>query len=160
MITVAGIEYQELTVGAKRTGVNHPAVGRRSHLGAGAGCDGKTLFYPAGTIGRTVFLQFDAINRDWNLPAQRRKGDRRRQPARIALRGHLWTLIVTASFTRRPGRRIEPLLKLGDQIFEIVHLARQSAGACTLGIERLLAFGLLLLARLDQRGHARAFVAE
>ena len=78
MIPVAGIKDQELPVGAERTGVNHPAVGRRGYLGAGAGRDGNTLFHPADSIGRPIFLQFDAINRNRNLSAQGRKGDRRR----------------------------------------------------------------------------------
>ena len=44
MIPAAGIQDQELAVGAERSGVNHPAVGRRRHLGAGAGGDRKALF--------------------------------------------------------------------------------------------------------------------
>ena len=44
------------------------------------------------------------------------------------------------------GRAVEPLLELADQIFEIVDLARQFGGARPLGLERLLALGLLLSA--------------
>ena len=52
------------------------------------------------------------------------------------------------------------MFQFSDQIFEIVGLARQFAGAHPLGVERFLARGLLLLALLDQRGHTRTLVVE
>ena len=48
------------------------------------------------------------------------------------------------------------MLQFRDQIFEIVDIAGQIAGACAFDGKLGFALGLLLLPLLDQRGHARA----
>ncbi len=47
------------------------------------------------------------------------------------------------------GGGVEAQLEAGDQFFESVDLAAQFGGAAALGIQRLLALGLQLLALID-----------
>src|SRR5476651_1065022 len=75
MIPAAHIEDQELPIRPERTSIHNPAVARRGDLRAGAGGDGNALFQPASTVGRPELLQFDPVNRDRNLSAQRSEGD-------------------------------------------------------------------------------------
>jgi len=55
---------------------------------------------------------------------------------------------------------VERLLELRDQVFEVVRLLRQIGGARSLGGERFLALGFLLLPFPDQRAHASALAFE
>src|SRR6202049_3054235 len=55
MIPATGIEDQELSVAAKRPGVNHPAITRGCDLGAGPGCQGNAFLYATSAIGTAKF---------------------------------------------------------------------------------------------------------
>ena len=55
---------------------------------------------------------------------------------------------------------VEALFELGNQIFEIVHVARKIAGARPFRIERLLTFSQLLLTFFHQRCHACALAIK
>ena len=70
MIPAAGIKDQELAIGPERSGVNHPSICGRGDLRAGAGGDGNAFFLAADAVRRPEIPQFDAINRNRNLPAQ------------------------------------------------------------------------------------------
>src|SRR5713101_9864640 len=63
MIPATGVEDQELSVAAKRSGVHNPAITRGCDLGSGPGCQGNASFYATGAIGSTKFANLDAINR-------------------------------------------------------------------------------------------------
>src|SRR5258708_31327746 len=63
MIPATGIEDQELSVAAKRSRVNNPAVARGCDLGSGPGCQRNAFFYATGTIGTAKIANLDAINR-------------------------------------------------------------------------------------------------
>ena len=70
MIPAADVKDQELAIRPERPGIDHPAVGRCRDLGARARSDGKPFFSTAVAIRGPEFLQFDAVNRNWNLSAQ------------------------------------------------------------------------------------------
>ena len=50
--------------------------------------------------------------------------------------------------------------ELGDQILDRVDLMREVGGVLTLGVERLLGDGLLLLPLVDEKSHAQLLAAE
>src|SRR5512132_1055235 len=84
MIPAADIKYQELAIRSECTSVNNPTIGRRGNLGTRTSSNRKPFFGPTIAVGGAKFLQFDPVNRNWNLSAQCREGSRRGQPARIA----------------------------------------------------------------------------
>src|SRR5258706_11369591 len=55
MIPATGIEDQELSVAAKRSGVNHPAVTRGCDLRPGPGCQRNAFFYATDAVGTAKF---------------------------------------------------------------------------------------------------------
>src|SRR3974390_1015109 len=105
MIPAADIQDQELSVGSERSGIDHPTVGWRGHLSTGAGGDGNALFRPAMGVGRAELLQFHAVNRNWNLSAQRGEGARWGQPSDVAERRQRRAAVAARRLTRlaHPG---------------------------------------------------------
>src|SRR5713101_1840876 len=63
MIPATGVEDQELSVAAKRSGVHNPAITRGCDLGSGPGCLGNASFDATGAIGSNKFGNLDAIKR-------------------------------------------------------------------------------------------------
>src|SRR5579863_7518534 len=63
MIPAPGIEDQALSVAAKWTGVNNPAITRCCDLRSGPRCQGNAFFRAAGTIGAAEIPNLHAINR-------------------------------------------------------------------------------------------------
>src|SRR3954452_598405 len=63
MIPAPGIEDQELSVAAKGTSVNNPAVTRCCDLCAGPCCQGNAFFSPASAIGTAKTAYPDAVHR-------------------------------------------------------------------------------------------------
>src|ERR1700759_4940430 len=63
MIPATGIEDQELSVAAKRSGVNNPAVTRGCDLGPGPGCQRNAFFYATRAVGSAKFADLGAVNR-------------------------------------------------------------------------------------------------
>src|SRR5437899_9637605 len=63
MIPTTGVEDQELSVAAKRSGVNNPAITRGCDLGAGPGRQRNAFFRAASAVGTAKFANLDAINR-------------------------------------------------------------------------------------------------
>src|SRR6266851_5747449 len=63
MIPAPGVEDQELSVAAKRSGVNYPAITRGCDLGAGPRCQRNAFFDATCTIGTAKFANPGAINR-------------------------------------------------------------------------------------------------
>src|SRR5260370_172134 len=64
MIPAPGIEDQELSVAAKRPGVNNPAITRRCDLGSGPGCQRNAFFYATSAVGTAKIANLDAVNRE------------------------------------------------------------------------------------------------
>ena len=75
MIPAAGIQDQELPVGAERTGINHPSVARRRHLGAGAGGDGEPLLGAAEPSDAPKSRMLHAVDRHRQHALGGREGD-------------------------------------------------------------------------------------
>src|ERR1700733_13816334 len=63
MIPATGVEDQELTVTAERSGVNNPAVTRGRDLGADPRCQRNAFFYATHAVGTAKFANPDAIDR-------------------------------------------------------------------------------------------------
>src|ERR1700753_4262081 len=63
MIPATGVEDQELSVAAKRPGVNNPSITRGCDLGPGPGRQRNALFYATRAIGTAKFANLDAVNR-------------------------------------------------------------------------------------------------
>src|SRR6201995_856797 len=63
MIAAPGIQDQELTVAAERSGVNNPAIARGCDLRAGLGCQRNAFLYAAGPIGTAEFENLDPVDR-------------------------------------------------------------------------------------------------
>src|ERR1700712_1971227 len=63
MIPATGVEDQELSVAAKRPGVNNPANTRGCALGAGPRCQRNAFFYATCAVGTAKIANLDAINR-------------------------------------------------------------------------------------------------
>src|SRR5205823_13484685 len=63
MIPAPGIEDQELSVAAKRTGVNNPAVTRGCDLCTGPGCQRNAFFCAASAVRTAKIANPAAINR-------------------------------------------------------------------------------------------------
>src|ERR1700692_489141 len=63
MIPAPGIEDQELSIAAERSGVNNPAVTRCCDLGSGPACQRNAFFYATGAVGTANIANLDAINR-------------------------------------------------------------------------------------------------
>ena len=63
MIPAPGIEDQELSVAAERTGVNNPAVTRGCDLRAGPGCQRNAFFYATCAVGTAEIANLGAVNR-------------------------------------------------------------------------------------------------
>jgi hypothetical protein len=55
---------------------------------------------------------------------------------------------------------IEPLLELGDEIFEIINLMGEVGSVLALAVERLFGDGLLLLPLIDEHVHAQLLARE
>src|SRR4029453_4688218 len=100
MIPAADIEDQELSIRPESPGINYPTVGWCCDLGARARCNGKPSFRPAITVGSAKFLQFDPVNRNWNLPAQWGESPRGRQPSGIAKPRKPWAAVGSGCLTR------------------------------------------------------------
>src|SRR5712672_4006220 len=63
MIPATGIEDQELSVAAERSGVNYPAVTRGCDLCSGPGCQRNAFFCAASAVGTAKIANPGAINR-------------------------------------------------------------------------------------------------
>src|SRR6478736_8984005 len=63
MIPAPGIEDQELTVAAKRAGINNPAVTRGCDLCTGLGCQRNAFFCATGTVRSAKIANLGPINR-------------------------------------------------------------------------------------------------
>src|SRR5258707_9185882 len=63
MIPAPGIEDQELSVAAKRPGVNNPAITRRCDLGSGPGCQRNAFFDATRAVGTAEIANPGAIYR-------------------------------------------------------------------------------------------------
>src|ERR1700682_685603 len=63
MIPATGVEDQELSVAAKRPGVNNPAVTRGCDLGSRPRCQRNAFFCATRAIGTAKIANLDAINR-------------------------------------------------------------------------------------------------
>src|SRR5712691_4877599 len=63
MIPAPGVEDQELSVAAKRSGVNNPAITRCCDLGADPGRQRNAFFHPTCAVGTAKFANLGAINR-------------------------------------------------------------------------------------------------
>src|ERR1700694_56405 len=63
MIPAPGIEDQELSVAAKRPGVNHPAITRGCAVAAAPGGKRNAFFYATSAVGTAKIANLDAINR-------------------------------------------------------------------------------------------------
>ena len=84
MIPAAGIQDQELPVGAERSGIDHPAVAGSGHLGARPWWRPKCRVpmppRPSAAPKSRILTPLTGIG---SAPRAERKGDRRRQPAGI-----------------------------------------------------------------------------
>src|SRR5262249_21072801 len=78
MISAASINDQELAIIAEISGINDPAIVRRTDLRGGAGGDGEPFFDASEAIGRTEFVQFPADDRkrQFSLGLRKRNGGR------------------------------------------------------------------------------------
>src|SRR5579859_5892769 len=154
MIAAAGIKDQELPIAAKWAGVNYPAVAWRGDLCALMGGNRKPLLGSTGAVDRAKAANRHAVDRQMQLAARRRKGNRRRQTAGIAQGGKLRLRCVlldrALQRARRTRCRIEVLLELGDQVLEIVDATRQIDRALLLAGQRLFGSGLGFLPGVDQ----------
>src|SRR5713101_8557513 len=83
MIPAPGIQDQELSVAAKRSGVNNPAITRCCDLGSGPGRQRNAFFNPAGTIGTAKLANLDAINRERETTLGGGKSNRRAPPGGV-----------------------------------------------------------------------------
>src|ERR1700754_1971790 len=63
MIPATGVEDQELSVAAKRPGVNNPSITRGCYLGADPGCQGNAFFYAPCAVGTAKIANPGAVNR-------------------------------------------------------------------------------------------------
>src|SRR5271154_2764741 len=63
MIPAPGIEDQELSVAAERSGVNNPTITRGCDLGSRPGCQRNAFFYATGAIGTAKIANLYAVNR-------------------------------------------------------------------------------------------------
>src|SRR6266550_9304088 len=63
IIPATGIQDQELSVAAKRAGVNHPAITRCCDLGSGPGGQRNAFFRASRAVGTAKFADLGAINR-------------------------------------------------------------------------------------------------
>src|SRR6478609_11904779 len=63
MIPATGVEDQELSVAAERSGVHNPAITRRCDLGTGPSCQRNAFFYAARAVGTAKIANLDPINR-------------------------------------------------------------------------------------------------
>ena len=147
MIAAASIQDQELSIAAKRAGVNNPAVAGRSNLRPGWVPIERPFWVPPRAIGTAEFADFHAIDRQTQMSAHGRKGDRRRKaPGSLsaARSGRVASSAIerasAARFARRPGR---DLFELGDEVLKAVGLVRELGGTLPLGVERLLSGRLL-----------------
>src|ERR1700733_13048468 len=120
MIPAAGIEYQELAIAAKGTGLHYPAVAGGGNLGAAVAGDGNPLLGSTDAVGVAEVTDFGAVNRQMQVAAHGRERNRGRQPAGILQGGEigacrilLYSVRLQARFA---GGGIEALLELGDQI--------------------------------------------
>src|SRR5271155_836509 len=87
MIAAASVQDQELAIAAKRPGVNNPTVAGRSNLRTGVSGDRLPPLSSADAIGTAEFADFHAVDRQTQMPARGRKGDRRGKTPWILERG-------------------------------------------------------------------------
>ncbi len=153
IIAVAGIDYQELTVGAVGARKGHPAVRRSGNDGVGARGDREAPLGAAEPVRRAESLAHLAGHRTRQKPsgAGESDGGRRAAPAlangdaprarrlSIGLQGGRPPVLLGLARGVRGAPRARHLaLHAGDQILEIERLPGQRAGALALGLERLL----------------------
>src|ERR1700712_1795738 len=68
MIPAPGVEDQELSVAAERSGVDNPSVTRGCDLSSRPGCQGNAFFDATRAIGTAIFANLAAINRHGEQP--------------------------------------------------------------------------------------------
>src|SRR5262249_2478458 len=131
VIPTAGIQNQQLSVGAVWRRVDHPSVAGGRYLGTWARHDRDPLFGATDSIGCSETLGLHAIHRQRQKSLGRSKCDRGTEPA--------WTgrvLLIASSHERPRWPRRRLLFKLADQVSEVVDLASQLRGALALGVQR------------------------
>ena len=137
MIPAASIQDQELPVRSERTGINHPAVAWRGHLGARPGGHRNAPFGSADAVGSAEIANFHAIRRHRQRALERGEGNGRRQPAGILERREvrafaaLLILGQAGRVARRPWRRCR------DPLFQT---ARSDPSDCPPGVTARAAF--------------------
>src|SRR3954469_17532400 len=158
MIPAPGIQDQELSVAAERSGVNNPTVTRGCDLRARSGCQRNAFFDATRLVGTAKIANLGAIDRKCQQSLGRGKGDRRAQSRRVlqptdiglAVRGR-WRPLH-AGGRGRLGGALEVLLHLGDQSLQTVDLLGQRDGARAFRFHVLFDRALLALAFADQCG--------
>ena len=167
MIAAAGVQDQDLTIGAERPGVDHPAVGGRDDARAGFGRDRQALCLAAQPVVAAEIEPRLAGNRQRQKAARVGEGHGRRDPARVG---------EPARRVRRVGRRgrgsrsfggslgvlnrLYVALQDGDKRFEAARLASEPFRRLALAREiRLGGFPQPALGG-DQEIDARPLLAE
>src|ERR1700753_3243028 len=83
MIPAPGVEDQELSVAAKGTSVNDPAVTRGCDLRAGAGRQRNAFFDATRAVGTAKVPYFHTVDRQSEQSLGRCESNRRAQPGRV-----------------------------------------------------------------------------
>src|SRR3984957_20559405 len=118
------------------------------------GCDGQSLLSSAAAVRGAELANPRPIDRQMQMPAIRRERNRRREPAGVLQSGQIGTRGVfldgAGVETGLPGRGVEPLLELADEVLEVVDLVGEVRGVLALRVKGLLGGGLFLLPLVDQ----------
>src|SRR5215475_2002116 len=166
MIPATGIQDQELSVAAERSGINNPTVTRRCDLRPGPGRQRNAFFYATGAVGTAKIANLCTVNRKSKKSLGRCEGDRRaaavrifqRSQIRLAIGGRRRALGIGARGGVRGASDV--LLHFGDQTLEIIDLLGQRNGARALGLDVLFHGRLLALSLVDQRTQSRLIIPE
>ena len=166
MIPAPGIEDQELSIAAEGSGVNNPAVTRRCDLSTGPACQRNAFFDATGTVGTAKITDFAAVDRQFEQPFGRGKGDCRAGAIRVLQRGQIGLaaggrrISLQGGTDGGLGRAFHVQLHLGDQALQVVDLAGKLNRARALGLHVLLDPRLLALPFVDQDGKSVLIVLE
>src|SRR4051812_20428023 len=83
MIPAPGIEDQELSVAAERSGIDHPAVARCCDRGSGPACQRNALLAPADPVGTAKIPDLVTVNRERQQALGCGERDRRGGPGAV-----------------------------------------------------------------------------
>ena len=160
MISAANVQDQELPIRPERTGIDHPAVGRRGNLGTRAGGDGDALFGAAigsGVPNSFILTPLTGIGTCPRKEAKATAGARRPGSRNADSAGRLSERAASRA-SRVAGSR--PCSSLAIKSLRLSTWSRQILRHGPARASSAVALGLLLLTFFDQRGHAGAFTVE